>query len=179
MSTSGTGLQRATQIEVDVKVTNTSKVEGKDVIQLYYTAPYIKGGIEKSAVNLAAFRKTDALKENESKTYKLTFSAYDMASYDAYDKNKNGFAGYELENGEYQIQLMKNSHSLVEGNKNTIKLQCDKTIIYNRDPQTGAIVSNRYGEFDESGKYINDSAYANCPIDGSNAGEEDAHEQAG
>ena len=171
LSTSGSGLQRTTQIEVDVKVTNTSKVEGKDIIQLYYTSPYTKGGIEKSAVNLVAFRKTDALKENESKTYKLTFSAYDMASYDAYDKNKNGFAGYELENGEYQIQLMKNSHSLVDGSKNTIKLQCDKTIIYNRDPQTGAIVSNRYGEFDESGKYINDSAYANCPIDGSNAGE--------
>ena len=45
------------QVKVSVKVTNTGNVAGKDVVQLYYTAPYTPGGIEKSAVVLGAFAK--------------------------------------------------------------------------------------------------------------------------
>ena len=39
-----------------------------------------------------------------SQILSLEFSLYDMASYDAYDKNKNNFTGYELEKGEYQYR---------------------------------------------------------------------------
>ena len=170
LSTSSTSLQRTSKVEVKVKVKNTSNLDGKDVIQLYYTAPYKKGEIEKSSINLLAFKKTDLLKPNEEKIYSLIFSSYDLSSYDAYDKNNNGFSGYELEQGEYQFKLMKDAHNFVEGDKNIFNLNCDKTIIYNRDPNTGAMVSNRFGEFDNEGKYINDSSYANCPIDGSTAG---------
>lgn len=55
LSTSSTSLQRTSKVEVKVKVKNTSNIDGKDVIQLYYTAPYKKGEIEKSSINLLAF----------------------------------------------------------------------------------------------------------------------------
>lgn len=170
LSPSASSLQKGTDISVKVKVKNTSTIEGKDLIQLYYTAPYTKGGIEKSYVNLLAFKKTDSLKPGEEKEYALTFSSYDMASYDAYDKNKNGFAGYELEKGEYEIKLMQNAHTAYGDSNNKITLNCENHLLFKRDPKTKAIISNRFGKFDADGKYINDTAYANCPIDGSNAG---------
>ena len=49
------------QISVDVEVTNTGDVAGKDVVEVYYNPPYTNGGIEKSAVNLLDFAKTKEL----------------------------------------------------------------------------------------------------------------------
>ena len=94
-----TALTENGTVAVTVKVTNTGSVAGKDVVELYYTAPYTKGGIEKSAVELAAFEKTKLLQPGESEELTLTFAVRDMASYDGYDKNGNGFAGYELDAG--------------------------------------------------------------------------------
>ncbi len=174
VSTANDQLVRATEIKVTVSVKNTGNKAGKDVIQLYYTPPYIKGGIEKAHVNLVNFTKTEMLEPNESKEYTLSFRAYDMASYDAYDKNKNGFRGYELESGAYKIQLLDNAHewaTMTETDKNTVTLEAPTTIAYNRDPDTGAMVKNRFGMFEENGQYIADSAYTDVPIDGSTAGE--------
>lgn len=53
-------------IDLSVKVTNKGTVAGKEVVQFYYQAPYITGGIEKSALNLVEFEKTDLLKANGS-----------------------------------------------------------------------------------------------------------------
>lgn len=174
LSTEGEGLQRATTVEVVVSVENTGSVAGKDVIELYYVPPYYKGGVEKANVNLLAFEKTAEIKAGETKNYKLTFTAYDMASYDAYDANKNGRTGYELENGDYKVMLLRNAHAwkgLTESKENTITLKAENTIAYKRDPSTGAMVKNRYGMFDESDNYISGSAYGDVPIDGSTAGE--------
>lgn len=96
-------------ISVDVTVTNTGKVPGKEVVQLYYTPPYTKGGIEKSHVVLAAFDKTDVLKPGESQTLTLSFMKEDMASYDYKDAK-----AYVLEKGDYAIKLMKNSHDVID-----------------------------------------------------------------
>ncbi len=96
-------------ISVDVKVTNTGNAAGKDVVQIYYTAPYTVGGIEKSHVALAGFEKTKLLEPNESETVTVTFSVEDMASY---DENNNGC--YVLEAGDYQIKLMKNAHEIID-----------------------------------------------------------------
>ncbi|NCB62828.1 MAG: beta-glucosidase, partial [Clostridia bacterium] len=70
-------------LSLDVTVTNTGSVAGKDVVEVYYNPPYVNGGIEKSAVNLAAFDKTDLLEPGASQTLTISFRAEDMASYDA------------------------------------------------------------------------------------------------
>lgn len=96
------------QITVDVTVTNTGSVAGKDVVELYYTPPYENGGIEKASVNLAAFDKTDLLEPGESQTLTLSFTIESMASYDTY-----GHGCYVLEEGEYVISLRSDSHTVI------------------------------------------------------------------
>ena len=98
------------KIELKVKVTNTGSVAGKDVVQLYYSAPYTDGGIEKAAVNLGDYAKTGLLAPGQSETVTLSLKVRDMASYDFGDANKNGFKGYELDAGEYKILIGRNSN---------------------------------------------------------------------
>lgn len=97
-------------IEVDVEVTNSGDVAGKDVVQLYYTAPYTPGGIEKSHVVLGDFSKTELLEPGQSETLTLTLPVEDMASYD-----QQGEGAYVLEEGEYQLKVQTDSHQLAEG----------------------------------------------------------------
>ena len=106
-------------VDVKVSVTNTGDTEGKDVIQLYYSAPYtqfdIANHIEKPVTQLIAFEKTASLKPNETKEYSLSFSVEDMASYCVSHDNGNGTKGcYVLEAGEYTISLKTNSHETIE-----------------------------------------------------------------
>ena len=131
------------EIRITVKVTNTGKMPGKEVVQLYYTAPYTKGGIEKSYVELCGFAKTKLLKSGESEEVTITFKAEDMASYDCYDANKNGFAGYELEAGDYVIKVMKNAHELA-GENTAVIFTNPTNIQYPTSSATGAKVSNKF-----------------------------------
>lgn len=100
-----------TDITVDVEVTNTGSVAGKEVVQLYFTPPYT-GQLEKSSINLAAFGKTDVLEPGESEVVTLTFKVEEMASYDD-QKLYTADGGYVLEAGEYKLMLMKNSHEKI------------------------------------------------------------------
>ena len=97
------------QLTVDVTVTNTGSVAGKEVVQLYYTAPYTVGGIEKSHVVLAAFDKTELLEPGASEKVTLSFAKQDMASYD-----EKGAGCYVLEAGDYAIKLMSNAHEVID-----------------------------------------------------------------
>lgn len=99
-------------ITLDVKVTNTGTVSGKDVVEAYYTAPYTDGGVEKSAVNLAAYGKTDELEPGASQTVALSFNVESMASYD--EKADNGNGAYILDKGTYNVSLRSNSHDVVD-----------------------------------------------------------------
>ncbi len=108
-------------ISVDVTVTNTGDSAGKDVVELYYNPPYTNGGIEKSSVNLVAFDKTDLLEPGKSQTLTLSFDAEDMASYDTY-----GTGHYVLEQGDYEISLRTDSHSVVD----TKHYQAAETVVY-------------------------------------------------
>ncbi|MCD7751822.1 MAG: glycoside hydrolase family 3 C-terminal domain-containing protein [Lachnospiraceae bacterium] len=127
-------------VSVTVRVTNTGDVAGKDVVQLYYSAPYYTGEIEKSYVNLAGFAKTGLLKPGESEEVTLSLTVYDMASYDCYDANHNGFAGYELDAGEYTFFVSRDAHNAVDSFTCTISAN----IQYPEDPDTGAAVSNLF-----------------------------------
>lgn len=106
-------LKKDGKIEISVKVTNTGDVAGMDVVQLYSTPQYYKGGIEKAAANLIAFDKTHVLDPGKSEIVKFSVSAQDLASFDYNDANENGFYGYELEAGKIDVTLRKNSHEVV------------------------------------------------------------------
>ena len=108
-------------ITAKVEVTNTGSVSGKEVVQIYYTAPYTQGGIEKSHVVLAAFGKTKVLEPGASETMTLTFAVEDMASYD-YLVNK----AYVLDAGVYEVKLMKNAHEMIASENVNIS----ETIVY-------------------------------------------------
>ena len=127
-----------------VRVTNTGKVAGKDVVELYFSAPYTQGGIEKSVVELGDFAKTKLLEPGESQDLTLTVSARDMASYDCYDKNDNGFAGYELDPGTYELTLRHDAHSVDDAAGATVDLTLDQNEQFPTDEATGAEVSNKF-----------------------------------
>ena len=97
------------QISVDVEVTNTGDVAGKDVVEVYYKPPYTNGGIEKSSANLIEFAKTDLLQPGETQTVTVTFSIEDMASYD-----ENNAKAYVLEKGDYVISINSDSHTVLD-----------------------------------------------------------------
>lgn len=101
-----------TDITVDIEVTNTGDIAGKEVVQLYYSAPYT-GQIEKSSINLAAFGKTDVLQPGESEVVTLSFTVEEMASYD-HNKLFSDNGAYVLEAGEYLLMLMNNSHEKIQ-----------------------------------------------------------------
>ena len=109
------------QISVDVEVTNTGDVAGKDVVEVYYKPPYTNGGIEKSSANLIEFEKTNLLQPGESQTVTVTFSIEDMASYD-----ENNAKAYVLEKGDYVISINSDSHTVLDQKTYT----ADKDVVY-------------------------------------------------
>ena len=109
------------QISVDVEVTNTGDVAGKDVVEVYYEPPYTNGGIEKSSANLIEFAKTDLLQPGESQIVTATFSIEDMASYD-----ENTAKAYVLEKGDYVISINSDSHTVLDQKTYT----ADKDVVY-------------------------------------------------
>lgn len=86
-------------VSVRMKVTNTGARPGKEVVQLYYSAP--DGLLLKPARQLAAFAKTGLLAPGESQEVTLCFATADMASYD--DLGKAAKSAYLLEKGRYRF----------------------------------------------------------------------------
>ena len=86
------------KIKVEVNVTNTGDVEGKEVIQLYVKAP--QGKLGKAARSLVKFEKTKLLKPGKSQKLSFTVTEYEISSYDEYGITGNKSA-YVLEEGEY------------------------------------------------------------------------------
>ena len=109
------------QISVDVEVTNTGDVAGKDVVEVYYKPSYTNGGIEKSSANLIEFAKTDLLQPGESQIVTVAFSIEDMASYD-----ENNAKAYVLEKGDYVISINSDSHTVLDQKTYT----ADKDVVY-------------------------------------------------
>lgn len=137
---SASEIELGTTITVPVTVKNTGSVAGKEVVQLYASAPYTLGGIEKAHKVLVGFAKTKLLQPDESETVTVSFDPYSAASYDYRDANSNGFSGYELEAGEYTLYVSRNAHE----SEKAIALKLAADVQIATDPTTDSEVVNRY-----------------------------------
>lgn len=137
---SASEIELGTTITVPVTVKNTGSVAGKEVVQLYASAPYTLGGIEKAHKVLVGFAKTKILQPDESETVTVSFDPYSAASYDYRDANNNGFSGYELEAGEYTLYVSRNAHE----SEKAIALNLAADVQIGTDPTTDREVVNRY-----------------------------------
>lgn len=124
------------QISIDVTVTNTGDVAGKDVVQVYFSAPYTPGGVEKSAIELAGYAKTSLLEPGASETVNVTFDVRDMASWVT-----EGTGAYVLDAGTYDITVGTDVHTPVLEYSTEI---ADEQI-FSTDATTGATLENRFG----------------------------------
>lgn len=142
---SASEIELGTTITVPVTVKNTGSVAGKDVVQLYASAPYTLGGIEKAHKVLVGFAKTKLLQPGESETVTVSFDPYSAASYDYRDANSNGFSAYELEAGEYTLYVSRNAHE----SEKAIALNLAADVQIGTDPTTDSEVVNRYTDSED------------------------------
>ena len=157
----GSTVARDSEVSLTVRVTNTGEVAGRDVVQLYCAPPYTPGGIEKSATVLVAFAKTGLLAPGESQDVTLAFTLDDVASYDCYDANGNGFAGYELERGSYVVELKRDAHTLAECPGARRRLLLPRDVLCETNLETDAPVENRF---------TGDAALDGVSVDGLDSG---------
>lgn len=112
------------KINIEIEVKNTGKVAGKDVAQVYVTAPYENGGVEKSFVELEGFAKTGMLEPGKTEKVTVSFDVEDMAAYDYVDQGC-----YVLEKGTYEIKLMNNAHDVLD----SFTYDVEDTIVYDEN----------------------------------------------
>ncbi|MDD6301852.1 MAG: glycoside hydrolase family 3 C-terminal domain-containing protein [Bacillales bacterium] len=159
----GTNITNESKIVLTIQVENTGKVTGKDVVEVYLTAPYTPGGIEKSYVKLVGFAKTPELRPGQKANVEIEIDAKEFKSYDYNDANGNGFKGYELEAGDYELKIMSNAHTLKEGmNNNIVTYHVVEDICIENDEKTGTKVRNLF---------TGEDAYESISIDGSDVGQ--------
>lgn len=149
----GSAVTNETKIDITLTITNKGAVPGREVVAAYLTAPFDESDptpIEKSYVSLVGFNKTELIQPNTSTEITLTLDVDDFKSYDCYDNNDNGFKGYELEKGAYEIKLMTDSHTVKEVAYNgatapaQFTYNVNETIKIETDKDTGAKVGNLF-----------------------------------
>lgn len=127
----------AKTVTAEVEVKNTGDVAGKDVVQLYVSLPYTEYDkqhlVEKSAIQLLDYEKTDLIEPGASATVTITADAQDMASWDSSSSNEAGTSGnWILDDGVYYFTVGNGAHEAVdhvlaaqgqqtEGNKENVK----------------------------------------------------------
>ena len=159
------------KLYIPVNVTNTGSVAGKKTVQIYATAPYTSGEVEKSFVHIVGYAKTDVLAPGEDQTVVVEVNVQDIASYDYSDANKNGNKGYELDAGNYVLRAMDSSHFDLSTNVSDandaydeFKFELGGDAILKLDDYSGAVVENLFsadnGTWDSDTK-VGDLAYNN------------------
>ncbi len=98
------------EFEISLNVTNTGSVKGKHTVQIYMQKPYTEydreNNVEKSAVELVGYAKTDFLSSGESESVVIQVSKEQMKSYDAY-----GEGTYIVDEGTYYLTVGTDSHN--------------------------------------------------------------------
>lgn len=98
-------------MDFTVDVTNTGDMEGKSIVQIYGQAPYTDGGLEKSAIQLLSFGKTDTLAAGESEEVTVEVDLQNLASYDSSVDNGDGTYGtYVFDEGDYYFAVGNGAH---------------------------------------------------------------------
>lgn len=148
------------EITVKVKVKNTGNTAGKDVVQVYFSAPYYEGGIEKSAIELAAYAKTKLLSPGKSETITISFDVRGMASYDS-EKEE----AWVLDKGEYKIHIAHDVRTF----EKTYKYSVNKKTVYKTDDNSGNEIKNLFEEAEGNLTYLSradvDGTYPTPPSD--------------
>lgn len=124
-------------VTAEVEVRNTGDVAGKDVVQFYTSVPYteydVEHRVEKAAIQLLDYEKTDLIQPGESETVTITADAQDMASWDSTSSNEAGTNGnWILDQGTYYFTVGNGAHEAVnnvlaaqeqevEGNKDNVQ----------------------------------------------------------
>lgn len=108
----------AKTVTAEVRVTNTGDVAGKDVVQFYTSVPYTeydkKNLVEKSAIQLLDYEKTEIIEPGKSETVTITADAQDMASWDSTRDNEAGTTGnWILDDGTYYFTVGNGAHEAV------------------------------------------------------------------
>lgn len=107
-------------MDITLTVTNTGDRAGKDVVQIYAQAPFL-GNVEKSAVVLVGFAKTEKLQPGASQQVRITVNKKDLTSYDT--AANGGMGGYILDAGNYYLTAASNAH---EGLNNILKARASQ-----------------------------------------------------
>lgn len=138
-------------ITVEVEVINTGDEPGKDVVELFYTAPYIPGGIEKAEVVLGGFAKTDVIEPGASDTVSITIDVEDMASYDYRDNR-----AYVLEAGDYELSLRTDSHTIADGVE-PLTYTVDSDVVYSGENKRSSDETEVTNQFDDVSAMFSDT----------------------
>lgn len=139
-------------VNVEVEVTNVGCMAGKDVVQVYFSAPYYDGGIEKSAIELAAYKKTKELAPGQSETLAISFDVEDMASYDSVTEQ-----AWVLDSGEYKIHV---SHDVRNAEKTFIYNVAEKKV-FKIDSYSGNEIKNLFDFAEGNLTYLSRNDFEN------------------
>lgn len=131
-----------------VNVKNIGAISGKEVVQLYVSAP--QGKLSKSAMSLVAFAKTKELAAGEREEIALSFNLYDISSFDDSGRSGNKFA-YVIEQGEYIFYVGNSVRTDIKAGS----AQLDYTVVQQLDEVCG--VQNRFNRLavmEKNGKFV-------------------------
>ncbi|KQZ10877.1 hypothetical protein ASD23_01610 [Agromyces sp. Root1464] len=132
------------RVSVDVTVANTGDTAGKDVVEVYASAPYTPGGVEKSAITLAGYAKTSSLEPGASETVTVEFALRDLASWNTDE------GAYVLDAGQYDISVSTDVHTPVAA----FPIAVADTTVYGTDETTGVELENRFGYAEGDVEYL-------------------------
>ena len=154
----GDALDPTGTISVEVQVTNTGDVAGKETVQVYVTVPYTEydkeNGIEKSEVTLVGYAKTGEIEPGESETVTVEISVEDyVSSYDSTHDNGDGtYGSYMLDEGDYTFSIRSDAHTELD----SVTIQLDETYFYSGENQRSSDEQAAYNQFDDAarGEYL-------------------------
>ncbi len=143
-----------------VKVTNTGDVAGKTPVQIYGQAPYTEGGLEKSAIQLLNYDKTQVIQPGESEVVTVAVDLQYIASYDV-DLN-DGEGGYVLDPGAYYFAVGNGAHDALQNimAKQGMNVTANAELAYEREITEDFISRTAFSVSKTGEKIVNQIPYA-------------------